>query len=387
MSDVLVVGASAAGLATAESLRRRGFGGTVRLVGAEPHPPYDRPPLSKQVLVGDWDSGRTVLRPPGALAELGIETLLGRSAVSLDTARHEVVLDDGTPLPYTDLVVATGLTPRRLGPFTDLAGVHTVRTLEDAGRLRAALAGAERLAVIGAGVLGCEIAASARRLGLEVTVIDPAPVPMADRLGPRIGGMLAGLHRDHGIVMMSGASAEAPVVSGGRVAGVRTSKGVVEADVVVVAVGSTPATRWLEGSGLVLDDGVVCDARCRAAEHVYAVGDVARWWHEGQRRYVRLENRSNATEQALAVADNILGAGRPYVPVPYFWTDQHGIRMQVLGHPAEADRIRIVEQAPDPRKFVAVAESGERTVGVVGWNSARGLRRARALLTGGGRAH
>ncbi|RAJ69908.1 NAD/ferredoxin-dependent reductase-like protein [Streptomyces sp. Amel2xB2] len=387
MSDVLVIGASAAGLATAEALRRRGFGGTVRLVGAEPHPPYDRPPLSKQVLLGDWEADRTVLRPPGALADLGIETTLGRRAVSLDTARREVALDDGTSLPYGDLVLATGLTPRRIGAFAEQAGVHTVRTLEDTGRLRAELAGARRLSVIGGGVLGCEIAASARRLGLDVTVIDPAPVPMADRVGPEIGAMLAELHRDHGIVLMSGAEAEAPVVSGGRIAGVRTSKGTVEADVVVVAVGSTPTTEWLEGSGLTLDDGVVCDARCRAARHVYAVGDVARWWHEGQGRYVRLENRSNATEQALAVAGNILGADRPYLPVPYFWTDQHGIRMQVLGRPAEADRIRMLERTPDPRKFVAVAEAGERPVGVVGWNSARGLRRARALLTDGSRPH
>ncbi len=387
MSDVLVIGASAAGLATAESLRRRGFSGSVRLVGAEPHPPYDRPPLSKQVLTGDWDAERTVLRPPAHLAALDIELLLGRRAVSADTARREVTLDDGTLLPYGDLVIATGLEPRRLAPFIEPAGVHTVRTLEDTGRLRAELADARRLAVIGGGVLGCEIAAAGCRLGLDVTVIDPAPVPMAGQVGPEIGRMLAELHRDHGILVMSATEAEGPVLSDGRIAGVLTSKGPVEADVVVAAVGSTPATDWLEGSGLTLDDGVVCDARCRAARHVYAVGDVARWWHEGQGRHIRLENRSNATEQALAVADNILGADRPYLPVPYFWTDQHGIRMQVLGHPAEADRIRVIERAPDSRKFVAVAEAGECTVGVVGWNSARGLRKARQLLVDASQAH
>ncbi|WP_432051671.1 NAD(P)/FAD-dependent oxidoreductase [Streptomyces xiamenensis] len=380
-SDVLIVGASAAGLATAESLRRRGFTGTVRLVGEEPHPPYDRPPLSKQVLLGTWDAGRTVLRPPADLAGQGIEVLPGRRAVAVDTGRREVTLADGTRLGYGDLVLATGLTPRRLPAFEGVAGVHTLRTLDDVRRLRADLDTARRLAVIGAGVLGCEIAATGRALGLEVTVIDPAPVPMADRLGTVTGLRLAALHRAHGVRLLTGTKAEAPVTAGGRITAVVTSQGPVPADAVVIAVGSLPATDWLRGSGLPLDDGIVCDPRCRAADHVYAAGDVARWWHPGQGRTVRLENRSNAAEQALAVADNILGADRAYTPVPYFWTDQHGVRVQIFGDPAAGDHLRVTEGDPDSGPFTAVAEAGGRPVGVIGWNSPRGARRARHLLT------
>lgn len=382
MNGVLVVGASAAGLATAQALRARGYRGPVRLVGEEPHPPYDRPPLSKQVLSGAWGTKRTVLRAPADLAALGIELLPGRRAVALDTGAREITLADGERLRYDDLVLATGLTPRRLPAFDGPAGVHTLRTLEDARRLRADLRTARRLAVIGAGVLGCEIAATARTLGLEVTLIDPAPLPMADRLGAPVARLLAGLHRDHGITLLTGTKAEAPVTDGGgRITGVLTSQGPVAADALVLAVGSVPATGWLHGSGLTLEDGVLCDARCRAAAHVWAVGDVARWWHEGQGRALRLENRSHATESALAVAGNILGADRPHRPVPYFWTDQHGVRIQVFGDPAAGDRLRVTEGDPATRTFAAVAETAGRPVGVVGWNSPRGVRGARALLT------
>ncbi|MGP3948824.1 NAD(P)/FAD-dependent oxidoreductase [Streptomyces sp. 7N604] len=381
MSDVLVVGASAAGLATAESLRKQGFAGSIQLVGDEAHPPYDRPPLSKQVLSGAWSAERAVLRPPADLQALGIELVLDRRAVSVDVRRHEVTVVGGKRLPYGTLVIATGLTPRRLDPFVGLAGVHTLRTVEDVRRLREDLLRAGHLIVLGAGVLGCEIAATGRELGLDVTMVDPAPVPMGSQVGHEIGRMLAELHRDNGVEVLTCTKVEAPVVTSGRIAGVLTSRGPIAADVVVVAVGSTPATDWLEGSGLTLDDGVVCDSRCRAAENVYAAGDVARWWHERQSRSVRLENRTNAAEQALAVADNILGADRPYVPVPYFWTDQHGVRIQVFGDLTAADRIRVIEGTLGARKFVAVAETGERAVGVVGWNSARGVRKARELLT------
>jgi NADPH-dependent 2,4-dienoyl-CoA reductase/sulfur reductase-like enzyme len=381
MSDVLVVGASAAGLATAESLRRRGFTGSIALVGEEVHPPYDRPPLSKKVLSGAWTAQQVTLRAPADLAALGVDLVLGRRAVSVDPSLREVVLADGQRLPYGDLVIATGLAPRRLEAFDGLAGVQSLRTVEDARRLRDDLLTARRLVVLGAGVLGCEIAATARGLGLDVTVVDPAPRPMSGQVGHEVGEMLAGLHRDNGVEVLTGTAAEAPIASAGRVRGVLTSAGPIAADVVVVAVGSAPATDWLRGSGLTLDDGVVCDSRCRAADGVHAVGDVARWWHEGLGRTVRLENRTNATEQALAVADDVLGADRPYVPVPYFWTDQYDVRMQVFGDLAGADRLCVLEGEPAARKFVAVAESRGRVVGVVGWNSARGVRAARALIT------
>jgi len=383
MSDVLVIGASAAGLATVEALRRQGFTGSIRLVGDEVHPPYDRPPLSKKVLSGLWSAQQTALRAPDDLTALDIDLVLNQQAVAVDVERQQVQLADGTPLPYGDLVIATGLTPRRLRQFEGVAGVHVLRTIEDVRHLRADLLTAGHLVVLGAGVLGCEIAATARQLGLGVTVVDPAPVPMGAQVGNEIGGMLAELHKEKGVEVLVETMAEAPIVTNGRITGVLTSSGPVSADVVVVAVGSTPATGWLADSGLTLNDGVVCDSRCRAAPNVYAVGDVARWWHEGQERSVRLENRTNATEQALAVAGNILGADRPYVPVPYFWTDQYDIRMQVFGDLVGAEQIRMIEGTPAARKFIALAETGGRVVGVVGWNSAKGFRKARELITDG----
>ncbi|MBW4721404.1 NAD(P)/FAD-dependent oxidoreductase [Saccharothrix obliqua] len=380
MTDVLVVGASAAGLATAEALRRRGFTGSIRLLGAEEHPPYDRPPLSKEVLAGTRDPERVVLRGADDLAALDIELVTGRGATALDVVRREVSDTAGRRHAYGSLVIATGLTPRRLGRFAGPAGVHVLRTVEDTRRLHADLLTARRLVVLGGGVLGCEIAATARQRGLDVTLVDRGPAPMARQAGPRLGALLADLHRAHGVKVLTDVTVEDPVVHEARVTGVRTSAGRIAADAVVVAVGATPATGWLRGSGLVLSDGVVCDSRCRAAEGVYAVGDVARWWHEGQGRSVRLENRTNATEQALAVADNIMGADRPYVPVPYFWTDQYDVRMQVFGDLAGADALRVLEGDPATRKFVAAAESGGRVIGVVGWNSARAVRRARGLI-------
>ncbi|WP_235926801.1 NAD(P)/FAD-dependent oxidoreductase [Actinokineospora pegani] len=380
VTDVLVVGASAAGLATAEALRRKGFTGSLCLVGEEPHAPYDRPPLSKKVLTGQWTAEQAALRPPEVIAALDADVVLGARASGVDTAAAEVELEDGRRLGYGHLVIATGLVPRVLPAFAGLAGVHTLRTVEDTAALRADLLAAREVVVLGAGVLGCEIAATARALGLRTTMVDPAPLPMVAQVGAEVGGFLADLHRDQGVEVLTGTKAHAPVVADGRVTGVVTSAGTLDADVVVVAIGSTPATGWLADSGLGIDDGVVCDSRCRAAENVWAVGDVARWHHEGWDRSARMENRTNATEQALAVAGNILGADRAYTPVPYFWTDQHGVRVQVhgdlLGGP-----LRVVDGDPRDRKFVAVAERDGAVVGVVGWNSAKGVRTARQLIT------
>ncbi|MFJ9746605.1 NAD(P)/FAD-dependent oxidoreductase [Streptomyces chartreusis] len=382
--DVVIVGASAGGLAVAEGLRRRGFTGSVALVDAEPELPYDRPPLSKQVLDGRWAPERTRLRTPAELDALGVDLLLGRRAAALDVRRHHLTLGDGGVLGYRTLVLAPGLHARHLPGRRDLAGVHTLRTLGDSLALRADLLSARRVVVVGAGVLGCEIAATARGLGREVTLVEPAARPMLRLLGPELGAEIARLHEDQGVRLLTSTPVTGLVGEAGRAVGVRTASGaVLPADVVVVAVGGRPATDWLAGGGLALDDGVACDDHCRAADDVYAVGDAARFGAGGcgGRRGVRLENRTNATEQGLFVAAHVLGvAPGPYDPLPYVWTDQFHVRIQVYGAVPEGAAVRIVEGSVPDRKFVAHVETDGRLVGVVGWNSPGRTRTARALL-------
>ncbi|GAA4873761.1 FAD-dependent oxidoreductase [Saccharopolyspora cebuensis] len=300
--SVLVVGASAAGLSTVEALRRGGYGGAVTVLGAERHLPYDRPPMSKKVLAGDWEPDRARLRPEDALAALRAEFVLGDPATALDPAARTVRTASGRELRGDAVVLATGVRPRTLPGQSGLGGVHVLRTVEDALALRADLLAGERLVVVGEGVLGAEIAATARGMGATVTMVGPQQAPMAAQIGPLVGRRLAELHAGRGVELRLGTGVDGLTAAGERVSGVRLSTGeVLPADVVVVAIGAVPATDWLAGSGLDLDDGVVCDAHCRAAPGIYAVGDVARWRHEGLGGLVRLENRTNATEQAAAV--------------------------------------------------------------------------------------
>ncbi|MDX3002709.1 FAD-dependent oxidoreductase [Kribbella solani] len=364
--SVLVVGASAAGLTTVEALRRKGFRDQVTVLGAEWHPPYDRPPLSKQFLRGDWDEDRTRLRPEAMLSALDASFVLGDSAVAFDSGSRTVTTASGRTLTADAVVIATGLTPRRL-PGVQLDGVHVLRTLDDAAALRKDFAAAKRLVVVGDGVLGAEIAATARKMGLAVTMAGPQTVPLESQLGPMIGGLLAELHRSEGVELRLGTAVIGLTEADGRVSGVQLADGnVLPADVVVVALGATPATDWLSGSGLVIDNGVVCDAYCRAADGVYAAGDVARWPYEDS--LIRLENRTNATEQALCVADNLLGADRPYAPVPYFWTDQFAAKLQVHGRPAADAEVVVAEGNLEDGRFVAHYRRGGRVVAVLGWN-------------------
>ncbi|MGV9778412.1 NAD(P)/FAD-dependent oxidoreductase [Streptosporangium sp. NPDC003464] len=382
--SVLIVGASAAGLSTAEALRRHGYQGRLTFLDAEPHLPYDRPPLSKQVLAGAWEPSRARLRSQTQLEALHAESVPGEAAVELDAAAREVRTASGRVLRGDALVVATGLTPRRLPGQEGLAGVHVLRALDDALALRRDLAAAERLVVVGEGVLGAEIAATACGMGLDVTLAGMGPAPLADRLGGVVGAMLARVRAERGVRLRLGVTVEGLTGAGGRVTGVRLVTGeLLPADTVVVAIGSRPATGWLEGSGLTVGDGVECDSRCRAAEGVYAVGDVASWEHEGLGRRLRLENRTNATEQAQVVAANILGADRPYTPVPYFWTDQYDVKIQAHGLPSPAAEVTIAEGDPAQHRFAALYREGGRVTGVLGWNMAKQARllRQRALGT------
>ncbi|MET7335380.1 FAD-dependent oxidoreductase [Nonomuraea sp. NPDC005650] len=380
---VLVVGASASGLATVEALRRKGYTGEITMLGDEPHAPYDRPPLSKQVLSGAWEPARASLRAQEALAALDARFIFGDPAIALNPVTRTVRTRSGRGLRAEAIVIATGVRPRTLPGQTGLTGAHVLRTLDDALALRQDLLACSRLVVVGEGVLGAEIAATARTLGVDVTMTGPQPAPMALQVGSLVSGLLGELHGERGVRLRLGVGVVGLVDDGGRVVGVRLATGeVLPADVAVVAIGGSPATEWLVDSGLRLENGVVCDSRCRAAEGIYAVGDVARWYHERLGRLIRLENRTNAMEQAAAVADVILGEDRPYEPVPYFWTDQFDAKIQVHGVLSAGAEVHIVDGDVSARRFVARYHSEGVVTGVLGWNMPKQSRLRRQEVLG-----
>lgn len=273
MNRVVIVGASAGGLATAEALRRLGYKAGLTLVGGEKHLPYDRPPLSKQILTGEWQPDRLPLRRPEDIDALGLDLRLGMTATGLDTARRTVVLADGTRVSYDALVIATGVRPRGLPGTEGLAGAHTLRTLEDALAFKARLRPGRRLVIVGAGFIGAEAAAVARGLGVEVTLLEAAPLPLAQAVGEQAGQFLAQIHRDHGVRLHTGAKVAGILGAEGEVMGVGLADGtVLPADDVLVAIGSLPNTEWLAGSGLTVDNGLVCDEISAAAPGVYGSG-------------------------------------------------------------------------------------------------------------------
>ncbi|BDM70994.1 pyridine nucleotide-disulfide oxidoreductase [Streptomyces nigrescens] len=392
---IAVVGASAAGLAAAEALRRFGWTGPLALIGDEPHLPYDRPPLSKQLLHGTWDPERLLLRTQEQLDPLGLDLRLGTRATGLDVAARTLTLDDGERLDCAGVIIATGVAARTLPGADALTGVHTLRTLDDALALRGRLAGGgRRLVVVGNGVLGCEAAAVARELGHEVTLVGQDPVPMAAAVGTAVGELLAEEHRARGVTLRTGVvdgfDTEGTTVSAVRLADGGGGGGVTRlaADTVLLAIGSTPAVGWL-GDDPALDttDGLRCDAYCAAAPGIYAAGDVARWEHPVHGRPLRIEHRMNATEQGMAAARNLLaelaadGADpqerRPFAPVPYFWSDQYDLKIQAYGPTAGADRVETPVLDRAGRRVLALYGREGRAVGVL----AAGLppRRIRAL--------
>ncbi|GHH39790.1 NAD(P)/FAD-dependent oxidoreductase [Lentzea cavernae] len=382
LDRVVVVGASAAGVTTAETLRREGHTAGLVLVGDEKVLPYDRPPLSKQVLAGTWEPERTALRPASAYTDHGIELRLGTPATGLDLARRKVVLSSGEEIGYDGLVIATGTTPRTLPFGHDLGGVHVLRTMDDALALRGDLLRSSSVVVVGAGFLGSEAAAAARRMGLDVTLVDPLPLPLVRQFGDRVATAIAELHEEQGVRLRMGTGVVA-LHGEGAVSGVELTDGsVLRADIVLVAIGAVPATDWLAGSGVPVDDGVVCDATCKAVDHVYAAGDVARWFNPRFGGLMRVEHRMNATEQGMAVARALLGAPTQFAPTPYFWTDQFDAKIQAHGvFPAEAEMV-VAHGSLADRKFVAHYLVDGRVVGVLGWNMARQLLQDRHLITG-----
>ncbi|MCY4425154.1 MAG: FAD/NAD(P)-binding oxidoreductase [Acidimicrobiaceae bacterium] len=382
---VTIVGASLAGLNAAEALRRDGFEGPVTLIGAEDHPPYDRPPLSKQVLAGDWEPERAALTDVEELEDDDIEARFGLRATGLDLDARELALHTGETVSFDGLVIATGARCRTMPGTDGLSGVHVLRSLDDCLALRADLEAApQRVVVVGAGFIGAEVAATARGRGLEVTVVEALPTPLGRVLGDEMGSVCAEVHRDHGVDLRTGVGVDR-IEGDHRVERVVLSDGAtVDADVVVVGIGVIPNTEWLEGSGVQLDDGVVCDASCLVAERVTAAGDVARWPNQLFGETMRVEHWDNAAAQGAHAARRLLDEGTgPFAPVPWFWSDQYDRKIQLAGRVRPDDDVRVVNGSVDERRFAAIYGRAGRITGVLGFNRPRHVMRYRALIEQG----
>jgi NADPH-dependent 2,4-dienoyl-CoA reductase/sulfur reductase-like enzyme len=391
---IVVVGGSLAGLRAAETLRTEGFEGTVTVVGAEARRPYDRPPLSKKLLAGEWEPDRIALRRPDAFAELDVEWRFGVPATGLDTSSGRLELGDGDVLDADGVIIATGSRPRRLPGQEAVRTAHELRTLDDALRLRAAIAdGAQRVVVIGAGFIGLEVASTARRLGNEVTVLEGLEAPLVRGVGAEIGRSLGTLVAAAGVELRCAVS-----VAGLSDTGVELDGGeLVPADVIVVGIGVTPVTDWLEGSAVAVRDGIVCDRSLQVTTTegatvpgVYAAGDVARWWNDLYGEEMRVEHWTNAAEQGEAAARNLLAAmtgepAAPYAPVPFVWSDQFDHRIQYLGHAGPDDEVVIAAGSIEEGRLLALYGRDGRLRAALGLNAPRWLMPLRRVFLDGAR--
>ena len=380
---VTIVGASLAGLRAAETLRRHGYDGALTLIGDERHRPYDRPPLSKQLLLGTWTPEQTFFRQKDGYEPLALDLRLGVPATSLDLRGRRVTLADGTWADYDRLIIATGARVRTLPGIAPRPGLLVLRTLDDAVALREALTTATRVAVVGMGFIGLEVAAACRSRGVGVVAIESLPVPLAPIVGPTLGETLLAMHADHGVEVRTGVTVTG-IYGEPRVAGVALSDGSrVDADVVVVGIGVVPNTKWLESSGLPLDNGVVCNGSGEAAPGVYAAGDVARmanvWYGEAP----RIEHWTNAVEQGVHVAEQMLGsadAAASFSSVPYFWSDQYDRKIQFVGRARPHDEMVVVDGSTAERRLTALYRRGDRVVACLTVNQPRALIKYRKLL-------
>jgi len=402
LDQIVVVGAGMAGLHTAEALRAQGYLGGLTIIGEEEHRPYSRPPLSKEVLTGaglapsggepGWLAGHRALelRDQTVVEAIGADFRLGRRAVGLDTDARRVRVQgpegEEESLSYDALVIATGARARR--PATDLAGVHVLRTLDDAEAVRSEFDSGGSLVVVGGGFVGAEVAASSRAVGMDVTLVEAERTPMTRVVHPAVGEVLTDLHRENGVDVRLGVSVTG-YEGGSRVERVRLSDGTtVPATLVVAGIGVDLNTEWLRGSGVeLLEDGsVACDEySATSVPGVYAVGDLANWPHPRFGGRIRLEHWTNAGEQGEIAARNLLAwaSGEeptPFTPVPYFWSDQYKMKIQLLGQGAPADQVSFVHGSPDDRKFVAFLGRDGMLTGVVGLRSTPRTMRSRRPL-------
>lgn len=390
MRKVVIVGASLAGVRAAETLRSLGFDGDITMVGDENHMPYDRPPLSKNFLAGEWDAERVALRKPDALDALDITWKLGSAAVGLDTSANTVTLASGESVHYDGLIIATGGTVRRLPHQPDIGGVHVLRTLDDAETLRAELVDGARVVVIGAGFIGLEAAATASKRGAKVTVLEGLEAPLIRALGAEMGSAIGDVHIRNGVEIRCGVGVT-EIQGNSHVTGVALNTGeVIAADVVIVGIGVAPSTQWLENSGLTIRDGVVCDAHlCAGPDNMFAAGDILRWPNElfaDVETDMRVEHWTNAAEQGAHAANNLLasltgGEMTPYVAVPFFWSDQFDARIQCLGRPSANAVVDVVAGSIADGKWCAMYSVNNRLTAVLGVSQPKLVMPSRALLS------
>ncbi|MHB8246780.1 MAG: NAD(P)/FAD-dependent oxidoreductase [Acidimicrobiales bacterium] len=386
MNRVVVVGSGLAGLRACEGLRSRGFDGDIVLLGAEDHDPYDRPPLSKQVLAGDWQLERIWLRRAAELERLELDHRRGpeHMARKIDVARRLVDVASGESFSYDGLVIATGTRARVMPALRSLASSYYLRTLDDALRLREALARPGfRLLIVGAGFIGMEVAATARRLGAEVTVVEMLSSPLVGALGRLAGHACYRMHLDHGVRFVLGSALEAAEPGEGETVLVELSDGArLEVDGILVAVGAAPNVAWLEESGLPAGPmGVRCDALLQVAPGIVAAGDVALWPGGPSSALVRIEHRTNAAEQGDHAAGTLLGGLVPFHTVPYVWSDQYDVKIQLLGLPRPDDECVVVGGSLDEGRFVAVYGREGIFRAAVAFSMPRPLMSFRPLLT------
>ena len=387
--NIVVVGASTAGMAAIEAIRNAGSMDRLTLIGDEPHLPYDRPPLSKGYLLGAQSAERLTLRPASYFDEQEIELRLGQRATGLDTSARQVRLQYGETISYDRLLIATGGEPRRLSaPGADLAGVHTLRSLDQArilgDQLRALAGSSGRLVIVGAGFIGLEIASVARTLGCDVTILEALETPLERVIGPRLGAVVAEIHRAHGVDLRLG-DGVAAFHGVERVEAVETISGQrIACSLVLVGVGVRPADDWLRGAGLRMEDGVWVDQYCATtAPDVYAAGDIARWPYQpaGARHpvWVRLEHFDTALRQGATAGRNLLGERVPYAQVPYFWSEQYGLMLQYIGHATTWD-MEVTRGVAGETAFLNFYLYGGRIVAALAVNRVRDVPALKKLI-------
>jgi 3-phenylpropionate/trans-cinnamate dioxygenase ferredoxin reductase subunit len=349
----VIIGAGLAGAAAAEALRAEGFDGRIVLLGAEAHRPYERPPLSKELLRGESSPEQALVHGPQFYEDHAIELRLGRRATRLDLVEHTVHLDDGEPLAFQRLLLTTGARPRQLRlPGAGVERIHLLRDLDDVRAIRGALGPTSRVVVVGTGWIGTEVAASLRQLGHEVALVGPSPLPLP-LLGPDVGAVYRDLHAEHGVALHLGRRVDG-FVGDPHVTGVVLRDGpVLEADLVVVGVGAVPRVELAEAAGLTVDQGVVVDEHLESsAPGVFAAGDVASAWHPVLERRLRVEHWDNARHQGATAARNMLGADESYTRIPSFFSDQYDLGMEYVGHADPDDRV-VFRGNPATRTFLA----------------------------------